>query len=156
VGEVMAIGRTFKESLQKAIRSLELDLNGLVSRFGLDRGIPAEFDRQAAADKLGRVLRTPLPGRLWYLADGMRMGLTNEELFATTKVDPWFLEQVRELVDFERRLVEHAANPDAVLGSELLWNAKELGFSDDRIAQLLGCQADAVRNARMEHAGRGV
>ncbi|UVT20451.1 MAG: carbamoyl-phosphate synthase large subunit [Nitrospira sp.] len=156
VGEVMAIGRTFKESLQKAIRSLELDLDGLVSRFGLDRGIPAEFDRQAAADKLGRMLRTPLPERLWYLADGMRMGLTNEELFATTKVDPWFLEQVRELVDFERKLVEHAAIPDVVLSGGLLWNAKELGFSDDRIARLLGCEAEAVRKARTEQAGRGV
>ncbi|UVT17532.1 MAG: carbamoyl-phosphate synthase large subunit [Nitrospira sp.] len=156
VGEVMAIGRTFKESLQKAIRSLELDLNGLVSRFGLDRGIPAEFDRQAAADKLGRMLRTPLPERLWHLADGMRMGLTNEELFVTTKVDPWFLEQVRELVDFEGKLVEHAANPSAVLSGELLWNAKELGFSDDRIARLLGCEAEAVRKARTEQAGRGV
>ncbi len=156
VGEAMAIGRTFKESLQKAIRSLELDLNGLVSRFGLDRGIPAEFDRQAAADKLGRMLRTPLPERLWYLADGMRLGLTNEELFATTKVDPWFLEQVRELVDFERMLVEHAADPDAVLSGGLLWTAKELGFSDDRIAQLLGCKADAVGNARTDSAVRRV
>ena len=76
VGEVMAIGRTFKESLQKAIRSLELNLNGLVSRFGLDRGVPAEFNRPEAIEKLGRLLRTPIPERLWYLADAMRLGLT--------------------------------------------------------------------------------
>ncbi|MBX3320155.1 MAG: carbamoyl-phosphate synthase large subunit [Nitrospira sp.] len=156
VGEVMAIGRTFKESLQKAIRSLELELNGLVSRFGIDRGVPAEFDRQAAADKLDRVLRNPLPERLWYVADAMRLGLTDKELFETTMVDPWFLAQVRQLIDFERTLVSHAADPGTVLNSELLWDAKELGFSDDRIASLLGCEAAAVTGARMQHPTRRV
>ncbi len=156
VGEVMAIGRTFKESLQKAIRSMELDLNGLVSRFGLDRGIPAEFNRTEAIEKLDRVLRTPLPERLWYMADAMRLGFTDEELFATTKVDPWFLDQVRQLVDFERMLAGHAADPEVVLGSDVLWEAKELGFSDDRIAQLLGCETSAVQRARTRHGGRAV
>src|SRR5438093_3092191 len=72
VGEVMAIGRTFKESLQKAIRSLELDLNGLVSRLGLDRGIPDGFDRQNAVERVRQRLRTPIAERIWHLADGMR------------------------------------------------------------------------------------
>jgi carbamoyl-phosphate synthase large subunit len=156
VGEVMAIGRTFKESLQKAIRSLELDLNGLASRFGIDRGVPAEFNRSEAIEKLSRVLRTPLPERLWYVADAMRLGFTDDELFTTTKIDPWFLEQVRQLVNFERMLAGHAANPTAVLGSGLLWDAKELGFSDDRIAQVLGCEAAAVQRARTERTTRGV
>ena len=156
VGEVMAIGRTFKESLQKAIRSLELELNGLASRFGLDRGVPAEFNQPEAIEKLSRVLRTPLPERLWYVADAMRLGFTDEELFATTKVDPWFLEQVRQLVDFERMLVGHAADPAAVLNGELLWEAKELGFSDDRIAQLLGCETTTVQKARTQQGTRGV
>ncbi len=156
VGEVMAIGRTFKESLQKAIRSLELDLNGLASRFGLDRGIPAELNRTEAIEKLNRVLRTPLPERLWYVADAMRLGFTDEELFATTKIDPWFLGQVRQLVDFERMLAGHADNPAAVLGSELLWDAKELGFSDDRLARLLGCEAAVVQIARTQPGARGV
>jgi carbamoyl-phosphate synthase large subunit len=156
VGEVMAIGRTFKESLQKAIRSLELDLNGLVSRFGLDRGVPTGFNRSEAMEKLGRVLRTPLPERLWYLADAMRLGLTNEELASTTKVDPWFLDQVRQLVDFERSLVGHATDPAGCLSGGLLWEAKELGFSDDRIAHLLGCDAGTVAKARMEHQERRV
>jgi carbamoyl-phosphate synthase large subunit len=156
VGEVMAIGRTFKESLQKAIRSLELDLNGLASRFGLDRGIPIEFNRAEAIEKLSRVLRTPLPERLWYVADAMRLGFTDEELFATTKIDPWFLDQVRQLVDFERRLAGHAADPAAVLGSGLLWEAKALGFADERIAQLLGCEAAAVQRARSRQGTRGV
>lgn len=156
VGEVMAIGRTFKESLQKAIRSLELELNGLVSRFGIDRGIPAEFDRQAAKEKLERMLRSPIPERLWYLADAMRLGLTDEELFVTTMVDPWFLAQVRELIDFERVLVDHAADPGSVLNGALLWDAKELGFSDDRIAHLLGCEVSGVTSARMQHPTRGL
>jgi carbamoyl-phosphate synthase large subunit len=86
----------------------------------------------------------------------MRLGLTNDELFAATKVDPWFLGQVKQLIDFERTLVERAANPDDVLGSGVLWEAKELGFSDDRIASLLGCDATAVFRARMNHPGRGV
>ncbi|MFO0699860.1 MAG: carbamoyl-phosphate synthase large subunit [Nitrospira sp.] len=156
VGEVMAIGRTFKESLQKAIRSLELELNGLVSRFGLDRGVPTSFNRSEAIEKLEGVLRTPLPERLWYLADAMRLGLTDEELVATTKVDPWFLDQVRQLVDFERSLVGHATNPAGCLNSGLLWDAKELGFSDDRIAHLLGCEPGTVAKARMEHQERRV
>ncbi|MBI5673063.1 MAG: carbamoyl-phosphate synthase large subunit [Nitrospirae bacterium] len=156
VGEVMAIGRTFKESLQKAIRSLELNLNGLASRFGLDRGVPAEFNRPETIEKLNRVLRTPLAERLWYVADAMRLGFTDEELFATTKIDPWFLDQVRQLVDFEQLLAGHAANPAAVLGRELLWEAKELGFSDDRIAQLLGCEPGEVQTARTQQGARGV
>ncbi|MGZ8373986.1 MAG: carbamoyl-phosphate synthase large subunit [Nitrospira sp.] len=156
VGEVMAIGRTFKESLQKAIRSLELNLNGLASRFGLDRGIPAEFNRSETIEKLNRVLRTPVAERLWYVADAMRLGFTDEELFATTKIDPWFLDQVRQLVDFEHMLAGHAANPADVLGSELLWEAKELGFSDDRIAQLLRCEPGAVQTARTQPGARGV
>ena len=156
VGEAMAIGRTFKESLQKAIRSLELNLNGLASRLGLDRGIPAGFNRPEAIEKLNRVLRTPLPERLWYVADAMRLGFTDEELFATTKIDPWFLGQVRELVDFEQILAGHAADPTAVLGGGLLWDAKELGFSDDRIAQLLGCEAAVVQNVRTQQGARGV
>lgn len=156
VGEVMAIGRTFKESLQKAIRSLELDLNGLASRFGLDRGVPAEFNRLEVIEKLNRVLRTPLAERLWYVADAMRLGFTDEELFATTKIDPWFLDQVRQLVNFEQMLASHGANPAAVLGGELLWEAKELGFSDDRIARLLGCEPGAVQTARTQQGARGV
>ncbi|MEK7272505.1 MAG: carbamoyl phosphate synthase large subunit, partial [Nitrospirota bacterium] len=149
VGEVMAIGRTFKESLQKAIRSLELDLNGLASRVGIDRGIPAEFNRAETVEKIRRTLKTPLPERLWYLADGIRLGFTNDELFAITKIDPWFLEQVRELIQFEQLLIGKADKASAVLSGDLLWEAKELGFSDDRIGQLLGVEGAVVRKARM-------
>ncbi|HSA62211.1 MAG TPA: carbamoyl-phosphate synthase large subunit [Nitrospiraceae bacterium] len=149
VGEVMAMGRTFKESLQKAIRSLELELYGLTSRVGIDRGIPEEFNQQEALEKIRRILRTPLPERLWYLADGIRLGLTNEELFAITKIDPWFLEQVRDLIGFERTLVSKSGRASAALADGLLWEAKELGFSDERIAQLMELDGAAVRTARI-------
>jgi len=156
VGEAMAIGRTFKEALQKAVRSLELDLNGLVSKVGIDRGIPAGFDLHEAIEKIRRVLRTPLPERLWFLADAMRLGLTNDELFETTKIDPWFLAQVRQLVDFERLLVSHAAGATSTLTDGLLWEAKELGFSDDRIGVLLGLNSEQVRTMRVQHPNRVV
>lgn len=154
VGEAMAIGRTFKEALQKAIRSLELDLNGLASRVGIDRGIPPEFDRGGALEKIRLMLRTPLPERLWYLADGIRLGLANEELFAITKIDPWFIEQIRELMGFEQVLAGKGGTADALPGDELLWEAKRQGFSDDRIAQLLGVEPATVRKARMG-SGKG-
>ncbi len=148
VGEAMAIGRTFKEALQKAIRSLEMNLNGLASRVGLDREVPAELNQQEALERIRRKLRTPLPERLWYLADGIRLGLTNEEIFATTKIDPWFVEQIRELIGFERMLVSKADKASAALADGVLWEAKELGFSDERIAQLLGLEGAEIRNAR--------
>src|SRR5512147_1068113 len=138
VGEVMAIGRTFKESLQKAIRSLELDLNGLASRLGLDRGIPEGFDRLKSVERISQQLRTPIPERIWYVADGIRLGMSNEELFALTKIDPWFLEQMRDLIRFEGILVGQSANSPALLEEAILWEAKELGFSDERIARLTG------------------
>ena len=157
VGEVMAIGRTFKEALQKAIRSLELDLNGLVSRNGLDRGIPDGFDREAAVERVRQALRTPIPERLWHVADGLRLGFSNEELFALTKIDPWFLEQVRELLRFEEQLVDRSRNKSAGIDEPLLWEAKELGFSDDRIAQLVGVTADSIRAQRLQAShSRGV
>ncbi len=154
VGEVMAIGRTFKESLQKAIRSMELNMNGLSSREGLDRGIPEGFDRQPVLERVRQHLRTPIAERLWHVADGMRLSLSNDDLFALTKIDPWFLEQIRELMQFEVLLVGQAGKKPAVLEESLLWEAKELGFSDDRIAQLSGVTAASIRKQRTK-TGQG-
>ena len=148
VGEVMAIGRTFKESLQKAIRSLELDLNGLVSRFGLDSGVPDGFDRQAAMEKLRQQLRTPVPERIWHVADAIRLGMSNDELFALTKIDPWFLEQMREIIQFEADLVGQSGQATVAIDPHILQQAKELGFSDERIAKLTGRTASSVRAQR--------
>ncbi|HSF69122.1 MAG TPA: carbamoyl-phosphate synthase large subunit, partial [Nitrospira sp.] len=156
VGEVMAIGRTFKESLQKAIRSLELDLNGLVSRIGIDRGVPEGFDRQRAQDQVRQQLRSPIAERIWYVADGIRLGMSNEELFALTKIDEWFLEQLRDLVTFEQRLVDPGAKRSTSIDQALLWEAKALGFSDDRIAQLTGWPVAAVRAQRSAADTRSV
>jgi carbamoyl-phosphate synthase large subunit len=154
VGEVMAIGRTFKESLQKAIRSMELNMNGLSSREGLDRGIPEGFDRPSVLERIRQHLRNPIAERLWHVADGMRLGLSNDDLFALTKIDPWFLEQIREFMQFEALLVGRAGKKPAVLEESLLWEAKELGFSDDRIAQLIGVTAASIRKQRTK-AGQG-
>jgi carbamoyl-phosphate synthase large subunit len=149
VGEVMAIGRTFKESLQKAIRSMEVDQFGFSSKMGLDLGVSPSLDRDEAAEQVRKAVRTPLPDRLWRLADGIRLGMTNHELFALTKIDPWFLEQIREIVEFEPRIVaERAAVGSAGLRPELLIEAKQLGFADERLAQLLGVSQSTVRGWR--------
>ena len=156
VGEVMAIGRTFKESLQKAIRSLELDLNGLVSRLGLDRGVPEGFDRQGALERVRQQLRSPIAERIWYLTDGIRLGMPNEELFSLTKIDYWFLEQLRDLVKFEQRLVDQAAKPSSALDHAILGEAKEQGFSDNRIAFLTEWPVAAIHAARSAKNARSV
>ena len=156
VGEVMAIGRTFKESLQKAIRSLELDLTGLVSRLGLDRGVPEGFDRQGALERVRQQLRSPIAERIWYLADGIRLGMPNEELFSLTKIDYWFLEQLRDLVKFEQRLVDQAAKPSSAFDHAILGEAKEQGFSDNRIAFLTEWTVAAIHAARSAENARSV
>ena len=149
VGEVMAIGRTFKESLQKAIRSMEVDQFGFSSKMGLDLAVPPGLDREEAMEQVRKAVRTPLPDRLWRLADGMRLGMPNQELFALTKIDPWFLQQIRELIEFEARLVaERATLGTTGLRPDLLIEAKELGFSDPRLAQLLGVEQQTVRGWR--------
>ena len=149
VGEVMAIGRTFKESLQKAIRSMEIDQFGFSSKMGLDLGVPPSLDREEAAEQVRKAVRTPLPDRLWRLADGMRLGMSNQELFALTKIDPWFLEQIREIVDFEPKIVaERGMIGTAGLRPELLLEAKQLGFADERLAQLLGVPQGTIRGWR--------
>ncbi len=153
VGEVMAIGRTFKESLHKAIRSLELELYGLVSRLGIDRGLPDGFDRKGAADRVVQLLRTPVPERVWHVADAMRLGFSNEELFGLTKIDPWFLEQIRDLARFEAQLVDCGTKITSEEDDSLLWEAKELGFSDERIAHLTGVTSASVRKKRTGSAG---
>ncbi|WP_447972402.1 carbamoyl-phosphate synthase large subunit [Nitrospira sp. Kam-Ns4a] len=157
VGEAMAIGRTFKEALQKAIRSLEVDRCGLISLQGWDRGLPDGISREEAAARVRVALRAPHPDRLWHLADGFRAGLSIEALYELTKVDPWFLDQIREIVEFESRLIKAAQHrePVAFFGAtgtpithDLLLEAKQLGFADERIAQLLGIPKTDARRVR--------
>ncbi len=153
VGEAMAIGRTFKEALQKAIRSLEVDRFGLNSGLGLDCGVPNDFDRRAAMERVRALLRTPHPDRLWRLADGMRLGMTNEELYSLTKIDPWFLEQIREIVRVEERLVQAGRTVLDSADQGLFRYAKELGFADERLAQLTGLDVQEIRSRRMTGGG---
>jgi carbamoyl-phosphate synthase large subunit len=138
VGEVMAIGRTFKEALQKAVRSLEQDRSGL----GLDQPPP---DLETLRDRL----RVPTADRLLYLAEAMRRGLGREEIAGLTGIDPWFLAQMEELVAFEEAF---RGAPDLSRGT--LRQAKRLGFSDRRLAELAGRAEAEVRAARQAHGVR--
>jgi carbamoyl-phosphate synthase large subunit len=137
VGEVMSIGRTFRESLGKAIRSLEIGRAG----FDWDGG------GADALDDLKRKMATPTAERLFQLGEAFRLGLTVEEAHAITKIDPWFLAHIRHVVDEEKRL---AGKPLASYSELELRQAKMDGLSDRRIAALAGAQPDEVRARRRE------
>ncbi len=134
VGEVMAIGRTFKESLQKAVRSLEIDSSGFE---------PRSADTGFISDKL----RTANADRLWYVADAFRCGMGVEEIFGLTSIDRWFLRNIEQIVQMEGRLKSSARK----MSGTLLRNAKEYGFSDIRIAELTGKSQDDVRKSRLRN-----
>src|SRR5213596_2326261 len=131
VGEAMAIGRTFKESLQKAMRSLEIGSHGFEPREGEVRAR----------------LRVPNADRLWYLGEAFRRGMTVAEVAALTAIDPWFLRHIDEIIAEERTLAATKA-----LASERLRALKQQGFADARLAELVGTTEDAVR-AQREAAG---
>jgi carbamoyl-phosphate synthase large subunit len=135
VGEVMAIGRTFQESLQKAIRGLETGRSGLDPIFNEDD----EFET------LKQKISIPSPDRLWFVADGFRNGLTPEEVFEYSKIDPWFLIQIKDLIDIEVSLKDVSIKD---LGYEKLYGLKRKGFSDSRISELIGSSEDQVRQLR--------
>ena len=138
VGEVMAIGRTFQESLQKALRGLETGLTGL-DEIEIP-GIGTGDDRNAIRAALG----TPTPDRLRMVTQAMRLGLTNEAIHDSCKIDPWFLEQLREIIDMEARIREHGLPEDA----ENLRMLKAMGFSDARLAALTGKRGSEVAKLR--------
>jgi carbamoyl-phosphate synthase large subunit len=139
VGEVMAIGRTFKESFQKALRSLE------IGHAGLDA--PALPPGEAGERALWAMIDKPRPGRPWAIAEAFRRGVTVEELHRRSKIDPWFLDNLREIVETERAL--QAAAPD----ERVAWlrPAKQMGFSDARLASLWGMREADVRALRKQH-----
>lgn len=137
VGEVMAIGRTFAESLQKAIRGLETGMSGLDPMLILDK--------EDSRSVLNRELQTPSPDRLWYLADAFRMGLTLEQIFDLSKVDPWYLAEIEALVQAENEIVPGS---QATLTADQWFALKQQGFSDARLATLFECGETEVREAR--------
>ncbi len=140
VGEVMAIGRTFQESLQKALRGLETGIDGLSER---------SDDLEEIMQEIGE----PGPERILYVADAFRVGMPLDAVFEETAIDPWFLAQIEDLVQTEAALAGRTlASLSAI---ELRW-LKRKGFSDRRLAKLLGTHQHAVREARIAHGVRPV
>ncbi len=137
VGEAMAIGRTFKESLQKALRSLEIGSHGLES--GL-----SEPPSALALAQIREQVATASSHRLYHLADALRLGITRAEVYELSKIDPWFIDAVAELVEEERRIAHQP------LGPAYFREFKPMGFSDRRIADLRGIEEAAVASARRE------
>ena len=135
VGEVMALGRTFEEALQKALRSLETGLEG--------------FNPQSQDEGLIRQeLTETRSNRILYIADAYRIGLSTEEIAALTGINPWFLIAIEKIITLEKSLVEENKNLDT-LTKESLLHLKRAGFSDARLASLLRCSEEAIRHKRI-------
>jgi carbamoyl-phosphate synthase large subunit len=143
VGEVMSIGRTFKESLQKAIRSLEIGTRGFE-------------DVSSDMNSIKSKLKTPNAERLWYIAQAMREGMSIQEIYELTWIDVWFLHNIKQIIDMEReiRLISSEFNVRSLTPEiiEMLKEAKRHGFSDRRIGQLLGAQEADIRHIRRENS----
>ncbi|MDH3979575.1 MAG: carbamoyl-phosphate synthase large subunit [Gammaproteobacteria bacterium] len=145
VGEVMAIGRTFQESLQKALRGLETGMDGLDEVFDLAQ--------DGAEKELRKELGIARPERLWHVADGFRAGMSLAEINEVTTIDPWFLVQIGDLVTAEQELRERQLDD---LDEDSLRGLKRKGFSDRRLAALLDCNEYDVRTRRHELSVRPV
>jgi len=132
VGEVMAIGRTFQESFQKALRGLEVGVDGMNEK---------TTDRETIEEELGE----PGPERIWYVGDAFAQGFTLEEVHGLTHIDPWFLAQIKEIVDIELWLETQTL---AALDKDTLFRLKQKGFADRRLAKLLKISDKDVREKR--------
>jgi carbamoyl-phosphate synthase large subunit len=145
VGEAMSIGRTFKESLQKGLRSLEIGRFGLGAD-GKDEPLPLEADVAEEKEQLLKAVRTPVPERMFQIARAFRLGATVDEIFDATKIDRWFLRHLLEIVQEEK--VIRSANPEDPV---VLRRAKEMGFSDRQLGWLWNMDPLAVRVMRKQH-----
>jgi carbamoyl-phosphate synthase large subunit len=132
VGEVMAIGRTFQESFQKALRGLEVGVHGLDSKYD---------DRDAICAELGN----PGPDRIWAVGDAFRLGMSVEEVFNVSKIDPWFLVQIEDIIRQEGELTGRTLES---ISADQLRTLKRSGFADARMASLLGIDDESVRAYR--------
>jgi len=132
VGEVMAIGRTFQESFQKALRGLETGVNGLSSK-------------TKDIDLIINQLRQPGPERIWFLADGFRLGMSLNDIHQESKIDPWFLIQIQELIQLENKISSYNLND---LNAATLLQYKKKGFSDERLAELMAVSQKQIRDLR--------
>lgn len=140
VGEVMAMGRTFQESFQKALRGLETGIDGLSER---------TTDRDEIIEEIG----TPGPERILFVGDAFRVGMTLDEIYEETSIDPWFLAQIEQLIQVEKALEGRKL---AELSAEELRYLKQKGFSDRRLAKLLGTHQHEVRETRWKQNVRPV
>ncbi|PVY81117.1 carbamoyl-phosphate synthase large subunit [Cupriavidus alkaliphilus] len=140
VGEVMAMGRTFQESFQKALRGLEVGVDGLDEK---------STDRDEIVEEIGE----PGPDRIWYVGDAFRLGMSLEEVYHETAIDPWFLAQIEDIVRTEGLVKSRTL--DSLSTAELRF-LKQKGFSDRRLARLLKTDARAVREARIAQNVRPV
>jgi carbamoyl-phosphate synthase large subunit len=140
VGEVMAIGRTFKEALLKAVRSLEIGRYGLQPIFS-----DAQRRTSEAHATIQRMLRWPNWERLWYIAEAFRAGFNVETIHELSRIDPWFLANIQEIVEFEERIGEVQDG-----GAELLREAKALGYADRYLGALFGQEERSIRAQRLQ------
>lgn len=137
VGEVMAIGRSFQESLQKALRGLEVGVSGLDPKLDLE-------DSDSLA-KIRRDLSTPSADRIWYVGDAFRAGMSVEEIFEQSAIDPWFLVQIEDLIKAEQALADM---PLSGIDEKIMRLLKRKGFSDKRLATLLSVSEKSLRDRR--------
>ncbi len=150
VGEVMAIGRTFKEALQKAMRSLEIGSYGFEERIAA-----AEENRQESLRLIREKLEVPSAQRLWYLADAFRIGMSVQDVYGLSRIDPWFLEQIREIVAAEGKIKAVRGKTEHV-AAEFFRDAKQKGFSDRRLATLLDRKELEIRSLRIQAGVRAI
>ncbi|MCX8171752.1 MAG: carbamoyl-phosphate synthase (glutamine-hydrolyzing) large subunit, partial [Candidatus Bathyarchaeota archaeon] len=141
VGEVMAIGRTFEEALQKAVRMLDLGKIGLVANNGDDEPEPLEAIRDC--------LKNPTDERLFKIVKAMKMGISIKEIYRLSGIDPWFLYKIENIINMERKL--RSLRIDDEDAPEIIREAKRLGFSDAQIARCMGLSEEEVRRLRKKH-----
>ena len=142
IGEVMGIGRNFSESLQKSLNSLETGIYGFDPILESGKG---ETDKQRQREVLGRELKSAGPNRLLYIADAMRQGWSIENIYQLSKIDIWFLAQIRILIDMEQEMEGKDLNE---INAQNMKTYKQHGFSDQRLAGLLGTKEEKVRAKR--------
>lgn len=145
VGEAMSIGRTFKESLQKGLRSLEIKKYGLES-FCFKDVLNINKEDETTKELLKQKLGVPNSERLFYIGDALRMGMTIEKINEITNIDPWFLYNIKEIIDLEQEIVKNKVNPT----KELLIKAKEFGFSDRQLANYWGKKEEDIMKLRKD------
>ncbi len=144
VGEAMAIGRTFKEALQKGLRSLEIKKFGLESVIFKDLG-DIKTDN-GILDKIFQKLRIPNCERIFYIGDALRAGIDIEKIYELTQIDRWFLYNIKEIIDLEKEIISNKGN----LNADILINAKQYGFSDKQIAGLTDKQEEEIYALRKD------